>query len=88
MEIIQKEQARELKLKKYFTGIACKYGHLTFRYTNTGACVRCISSYYKRYHYKKVKKVVVRFLVHPEDAVIIRAFAIELMTARDALKSS
>ena len=41
MDIVTKEQAINLKLVKYFTGIPCKSGHIDFRYTNTNICYEC-----------------------------------------------
>ena len=42
MEITTRAYAREKGLKSYFTGQACKNGHLTYRYTQSGSCAACI----------------------------------------------
>ena len=31
--------------KTYFTGTPCKYGHLSYRYTQSGACNECINGH-------------------------------------------
>lgn len=34
-------KAREQESKSYFTGLACKHGHVTKRWTATGNCAEC-----------------------------------------------
>ena len=34
-------EAITLKAGKYYTGIRCKYGHLSERRTETGSCIEC-----------------------------------------------
>ncbi len=41
MEIINRSQAILLGLKRYYTGKACKHGHLEPRYTHNGECEQC-----------------------------------------------
>src|SRR6476620_11514840 len=43
MKKISKEIALQLGLKRYFTGVPCKNGHICERYTNAcqGRCVEC-----------------------------------------------
>jgi hypothetical protein len=41
-EIVTRDAAQERRLKRYFTGVLCKRGHLAERYTSTGACVSCL----------------------------------------------
>lgn len=45
MEIISRKDARAAGLNKYYTGQACKNGHVDYRYVQSGACRSCI------YHY-------------------------------------
>lgn len=40
-----KQAARLSGAVKYNTGKPCSRGHLTARYTNTGACVGCVAHY-------------------------------------------
>lgn len=36
------EEAQERGLKFYYTGIACKRGHVDYRYTSSKTCVQCL----------------------------------------------
>jgi hypothetical protein len=40
-KLVSKKEAREYGLKRYFTGKACKFGHIAERTTPSGACVEC-----------------------------------------------
>lgn len=42
MEIILRSQARANGSKIYFTGEACKHGHVAYRYVQSGTCSQCI----------------------------------------------
>lgn len=42
MEIISKKDAEAAGLKKYFTGKACKHGHITYRYVQSSTCAACV----------------------------------------------
>lgn len=52
MNLITRAQAREQGLKFYFTGKACKYGHISDRYLSTGQCLACRQA---TYFYKTAK---------------------------------
>lgn len=41
MQIITRAQARAASSKRYFTGSACKYGHLAERLVSNGSCMEC-----------------------------------------------
>jgi len=42
MDVITREQAKDLGLDKFFTGIPCKNGHISERYMNSrGSCIEC-----------------------------------------------
>lgn len=43
MLITTRSQAITDQLFRYYTGIPCKRGHLSQRYTNTGACISCLN---------------------------------------------
>jgi hypothetical protein len=45
MDIIARQQAREQKLKRYFTGKPCRNGHLSERYVSTGQCKQCVDNH-------------------------------------------
>ncbi|MCP4485742.1 MAG: HNH endonuclease [Gammaproteobacteria bacterium] len=40
--IVKRGEAKELGLKRYFTGNPCKHGHIDQRYTSSSKCVECI----------------------------------------------
>lgn len=42
MKIITRREAKELGLKRYFTGKPCGRGHITEREVNRGGCINCI----------------------------------------------
>lgn len=41
MQIITRSQAKQLGLKRYFTGQACPSGHVSDRAVNSGTCCEC-----------------------------------------------
>jgi len=41
MEIITRKEAQEKGFRYYFTGIACKHGHISLRFTDNYGCVEC-----------------------------------------------
>ncbi len=41
MEKVTWTEAKEQNLKFYFTGVPCKFGHVTLRYTSGSACIDC-----------------------------------------------
>jgi hypothetical protein len=42
MDIIQRNEAFTRGLVKYYTGVACRHGHLAQRYTSTSGCEMCL----------------------------------------------
>lgn len=42
---MNRAEAKLKQMSQYFTGIPCKNGHLTYRYTSSGACSGCIRSH-------------------------------------------
>lgn len=83
MEILTKKQAEARKLHKYFTGRPCNKGHLTLRYSNTGACIACIATY-ARERREQAKRIWVRVeLRHVDDAAVLHEFAAALNAARE-----
>lgn len=59
LEVISLEQALEKGLTRYYTGIKCKKGHQSQRYTalgiyaKNGQCCMCIKEYQQK-HYEKL----------------------------------
>lgn len=41
LQILSRAEARELGLKRYFTNIPCKQGHLAERFVSVRSCVEC-----------------------------------------------
>lgn len=41
MELITRKQAKAKGLKRYFTGVPCKHGHISDRHVSTAACREC-----------------------------------------------
>lgn len=48
MDVIIRGQAKAAGLKRYYTGVKCKHGHLSERFTSSGTCVTCVYTIYKR----------------------------------------
>lgn len=42
---MSRSEAKMRGMSQYFTGIPCKNGHTTYRYTASGACAGCIREY-------------------------------------------
>ncbi len=45
MKIIGRKEAKQLQLKRYFTGKPCVRGHISERYTAKGSCIECLDNY-------------------------------------------
>ena len=43
MQILSRAEAKEQQKATYFTGQACKNGHVAYRYTQSGTCSACIN---------------------------------------------
>jgi hypothetical protein len=41
-EIITRAEAKALGLKRYFTGVPCKHGHVSYRYVSGPGCLGCV----------------------------------------------
>ena len=86
-QIHTRTQAAELGLAKYWTGKACRRGHLDFRYTGTGACTSCVAGYRTKYITTKNAargKGAVPFtaLLHPADVHVVQELVDALAFAR------
>ncbi len=67
MEIISRKDAKALGLRKYYTGKACKHGHICERNVISKSCVLCVSALtqekkdkaneYSRKHWSIFKKI-------------------------------
>lgn len=55
MDIVSRQEAKERGLKFYFTGKACKHGHVVERSVNSG-CLACQKAYQQTPEYKAARK--------------------------------
>ena len=56
MKNISREEAKKKDLKRYFTGIPCKYGHIAERFTSNRRCVECANASKKKQNLKLKKE--------------------------------
>lgn len=54
--IITRKEAKQLKLKRYFTGKECKYGHIDERMVASGRCCKCDSLLQKTDKYREKRR--------------------------------
>lgn len=86
---ITRSEAKLRQLNQYFTGLPCKNGHLTYRYTSSGACSGCIRAHNKPVYDQtsidrkgaKAQLVQVRLRCHENDhdALASSAWALAIM---------
>jgi hypothetical protein len=76
MEIITREQAIERGLKRFFTGIPCKHGHVTERFVTGWLCYGCTDANAKRWVEKnKARKDAVDAAYREQNREALRAKA-------------
>lgn len=88
--IINRADAKVRQLSQYFTGFPCKNGHLTYRYTSSGACSGCIRANNNPVHDQstierkeaKAQLVQVRLRCHDVDREALAAAAWALVVMR------
>ncbi len=68
MEVITKSQAKALGLRKYFTGVACKHGHVGERYIS-GSCIECTALKSKVWYSDPIKKVNRRLSMREKNRI-------------------
>lgn len=81
--------------KYYNTGLPCKHGHTTLRYTSTGNCVECTKMYSKKLrgnlatakNIAFVGKIKLDICVYREDEQTARDFITALNIARERIKT-
>ena len=74
-----REEAGARGEKRYFTGLPCKRGHMSERYTRTGWCCACVKAAHDKYRAKDPEAIRVRrrgyYAANPEKyAEWTRAF--------------
>lgn len=82
MNIISRAEAKQLGLKRYFTGKPCKHGHIAERYTVDSKCLTCVKesnvnrreldNKFKRDYYKSEKGKAARKKYSEENSDKIR----------------
>ena len=80
------KEAKRLKMAKYFTGRPCRKGHRTLRYTNTGACIACISAYARERRNKINQFSFWVQLQDKHDIKAVKEFVDALNMAREFMK--
>lgn len=61
--VISAKEAKEAGLKTYFTGVACKQGHVAERYVGNRECVECDRA-------RKLARKAARLMVVPVEVMI------------------
>lgn len=70
-EIISREDAAARKLTHFFTGKACRYGHVAPRFVSTGGCAECNSARAARF--RKDAPALFTYPLHPDDVATVLA---------------
>jgi hypothetical protein len=66
MEIIKRKEAKEQGLSRYFTGKACKNGHISERQVSKGNCLECMYEHYKNNKDKIIERAALYNKTHKE----------------------
>jgi hypothetical protein len=51
--IISRDEAKALDLKRYFTGKPCRHGHIAERNVRSGRCLECFREYQQEYQHAR-----------------------------------
>jgi hypothetical protein len=51
--IISRDEAKALELKRYFTGKPCRHGHIAERNVRSGRCLECFREYQQEYQHAR-----------------------------------
>lgn len=78
--VMTREQARQLKATRYWNGEPCSKGHVSQRYTSSGACCKCIKIANSKH--RGGDTVLYKVRVHPDDVEMMDATAKALKKAR------
>lgn len=91
---MKRSEARAAGLYKYETGNPCSKGHNSPRYTNSGACCKCIKGYQNAYSKPNLLLAAMGFAkyehaqVHPGDFAAVDAYIAALSMQRRAMRDS
>lgn len=95
MEIITRQDAIQSRLSKYFTGVACRNGHIAERYTQSSVCKDCLRparnitpgppriTKFDRNLLLAADMVRLKFVLHNEDVETFRFMHLTLSQSRD-----
>jgi hypothetical protein len=62
--------------KRFYTGIPCRQGHDSFRYTSTGNCCACITIYRRNYRKNNRKGMrLFQVYVYPQNLQPLKEMA-------------
>ena len=56
MEIISRAEAKAKGLKRYFTGVPCKHGHVDERLVSVGSCCECNRGHGRKHYQENIDK--------------------------------
>lgn len=81
--VINRNEAHAAMLKRYFTGIPCKLGHVAERYVSTGGCTECLGRFRKNEAmpitrtltgYRPTRPLWVASDMHPDNVPALDAY--------------
>lgn len=92
---MKRKEAISRGLYRYTAEHPCKRGHAPLRYSNTGACVACMSTYAARnrtlqkanLERLKAQRKIVSYNIHVDDEARLVAFVQALALTRDLKKA-
>lgn len=84
MQIITKEVAVQYGLKRYFTGVPCRHGHIAERALSNGGCLKCNRDGVKR---RRQMNACVEAVADPEDRPLVWTFPDQKSTSADDKRS-
>ena len=61
LHIINKAQAKQLGMKRYFTGVPCNRGHMCERLTSCGNCMECQNLFIRLYREDNKEDVIEKY---------------------------
>lgn len=85
--VMSRDEARAAGLKRYWTGSLCVRGHVSQRYTSSGACVECCMENMAAAAERRVRRDVYGLVehtvhVHQDDVDKLEAYATALRLER------
>jgi hypothetical protein len=66
-DIIGRDEAKALGLKRFFTGKPCKRGHIAERYVRSGICSKCARKNFRRWYAENREHVQERVRKYQKD---------------------